>query len=1217
MSKTQKKQSNDNISMPKKSQYQKALQYYGLQGKSAVQVSNRFGYNPTYSIKKKNGVVEKKKVLATNPNYQDRVEAYLLNKWKDDTVQLVANYNITFKKKGREGVIKFTLQGTKNELSTASKSRFEARKKKLEEDYGDEFKDLDYYQSGDYTKVGERVGNGIDNGKTITTTTGGQRKVGMRGNRAVSKMRDMFSLKFSGDEDQVWDRKEGTCVFDYLYWAYKDKDNFTSFFKGTKCKPITREQAYDKLNILLRGDEVENPLKEGVNVYQLENFCDKFCLNMYALDQTDCLISFYKPKKNVNNGGGRTPLMFKVFDGHFHPVNEDKRNSVRGKYTKDDKTFKSADIETYKAEKKIEKKINEITELGIDIDKFTGDDSCEYKIIAPTQEEYDEINKKLKQDNYPVSVRNQYAMNFLKKNELKIPFPLTQNHLYVDEGSVVKIIYETENVILLTEPIVPVIKKFYTDLGKPYMGQSLNDIQKTIWMDKYGFNLNEAPFLSTPNSEVLNALSVPRVKYRCHLGLTNPLYNGDEIKQLLKTGSAISVDITKCYCDALYSPRERWIVFNGKETLERYDGKELSLGLYFVKTDDMTLFHQSNWYSKQIILKAKEEGGIVYRITHQIRCVDVIWKKEKFNSEGEIEYTIDNLNLFEPIINDIVELTEQDEDFTLTKMLINSISGLLGKTSSRKKTAFIGTNTDDIWENWVLDDEDNKISNNKQLYFSPIKNEEFTVYLYGVETKVESLTSGLPMYIQILDSANIALYDMTKSVGGTCLYRKTDCIVSLLGKLPEDKIIKYPCSYSDTWGKYRKVDDAETYSYDIVMNVCRGVETPKLSDDWKHYDFNNSSDWKTIIETAIEKGGMLISGRAGTGKSYIVEKGIEAGLLPAEKETRLAPTNRAARNINGTTIHKLLSINGNKATNNLTLLRLKKYKIFIVDEISMLYGDLWRKLCLLKKSSNAIFIIMGDFRQCPPIEEGVNMDYFNHPYAKELANNNICELTSPQRYDLPLWNWLEDFYEEGKCDYDLIQKKKLTIQDILYKKNIVYYNNTREFINNLCMKEKIKNLTKFIVLEVPKNEKLNDKARDAYLYEGLPVMTVKNSQDYEVINSDELIVEDFNSDIITLIRENFEKLVIPINMFHRLFVVNYASTTHKNQGATVEEDINIFDWDRLQKDKRIGYTAISRAKSCGQLTIVDNYKDWRERDDKTYDDYDDNFEVEIDEDFVF
>ena len=54
MSKTQKKQSIDNISMPKKSQYEKALQYYGLQGKSAVQVSRRFGYNPTYSIKRKN-----------------------------------------------------------------------------------------------------------------------------------------------------------------------------------------------------------------------------------------------------------------------------------------------------------------------------------------------------------------------------------------------------------------------------------------------------------------------------------------------------------------------------------------------------------------------------------------------------------------------------------------------------------------------------------------------------------------------------------------------------------------------------------------------------------------------------------------------------------------------------------------------------------------------------------------------------------------------------------------------------------------------------------------------------------------------------------------------------------------------------------------------------------------------------------------------------------
>ena len=181
---------------------------------------------------------------------------------------------------------------------------------------------------------------------------------------------------------------------------------------------------------------------------------------------------------------------------------------------------------------------------------------------------------------------------------------------------------------------------------------------------------------------------------------------------------------------------------------------------------------------------------------------------------------------------------------------------------------------------------------------------------------------------------------------------------------------------------------------------------------------------KSIIEKAIEQGGMLISGRAGTGKSYIIHKGIEAGLLPSETETRMSFTNRAARNIKGTTIHKNMALNANGNSNNKTLHSLCKHKVFIVDEISMLNAFLWNKLMILKQQTKATFILLGDHRQCPPIEDGKEIDYFIHPYAKRLVNNNRCELTTPQRYDLKLWKWLEDFYEEGIVG-DEIEKKKL------------------------------------------------------------------------------------------------------------------------------------------------------------------------------------------------
>ena len=1184
MIKTKKNNSKPNVGMPK-SNYDKALEYYNLQGKSARQVASRINYTPTIKVKVK-GKPEKQQTITDTKSerYINKVKDELIKRWKDATTQVIGIYSLRFKrydkqkKRYYDAETKFNVTGNKANINELAELEFDKRVRIYQEQY-DESRDFQYQQSGEIIPVGEKTGSGVDNGKTITTTKGGQRKVGMKGHKAVIKMRDSFSLKFSNDE-QEWDRGQGTCVFDYIYTHYKCKG-----LNGTKTKPKTRDEAYIWLDELLRIDETERPLIDGVSVYQLENFCDHMNCNMYVYDETEGLIEYYKSKKPQGN---TESLMFVVYDGHFNPIPNDKRKSLSIKASQDKPSIKSNDIERYENKKK-------------------ETETKTYEIIAPTQEEYDAIKEQLKQQNYPISVRNQVALNYLKENGMKVPYPLTGNNLYVVDNAIVKMKYDDK--IILTEPINPKIQKWCMDNDIEFKGDDYGGILNRIWLNKYGFTIDDAPFLSKPNVEVLNALSANKVKYRTHLGLTydGQQYNQESIINMLNNGDAISVDISKCYCDALYNPRERWIVFNGKELLEEYDRKPLTLGLYFIITDDMTLFHKSNWYSKQIITKAIQEG-IKFKISHQIRCVDVEWEREKYDENDMSIWKLNNANLFKDIIDEIVELTEQDEDFTITKVVINSLSGCLGKTSYISKTASLNTKLSDIWENWIVADKDKVIENNENIYISEMTDGDRKLYLYGVEKKVEYQSSGLPMYIQILDSSNIALYDMIKAVGGTCIYRKTDCIVSIGGKLPDDRLINYPCSYQDTWGRYRLVDDGINFNYDVVMNEYRAVEIPRLSKEWEHWDFNDSNDWKFILETAITKGGMLISGRAGTGKSYIIKKGIEAGLLSPEKETRMSFTNKAARNIDGMTIHNNMKLDINNKTNYKTINYLGKYEIFVVDEISMINRDLWDKLCLLKKTTGAIFILLGDYRQCPPIEIGNSVDYFNHPYAKYLSNYNICELTIPQRYDMKLWNWLEDFYERLIVGDDIV-KKKLTIDNILYRKNICFMNKTRRNINELCMKEKIKDMTRFMVLDVP--EKCSNKyAQLTYIYKDLPVMAIVCNKSLDIINSDEFIVTDFdpnNSNITMKSEYTGDELTIDNKEFHKSFVVNYAATTHKSQGATITEDINLWDWEWLRGDREVGYTAVSRAKCCEQLTIVVN-QDELFQDDNAVDDEQDWFD---------
>ena len=322
-------------SMPK-SNYQKALEYYGLAGKNSKQVASRFNFNPTYVIKRKNGTKDKKVVKPDNPNYDRRVEEYLIKKWKNDTQEYIGTYNMYFKKydktskKMKDVAVKITARGTKDSILLDALAQYNTRKQRYEEDYPEN--DSYALDEEPVSLIPYTAGSGIsvEKQRVESSVSGGQRVVGKRGVKRTMKMKRAYQfLKFAKDDNGnpcEWDRNEGTCVFDYLYWKFKDVKGFDKFFNGTKTKQKTREEVYDELNDLFKGTEIDeqNPLRDGVSVSQLESFCEEFKIAMYAWDKDDSLVEYYKPSKT----GGRGVLIFNVFDNHFSPIDEIGRAHV-------------------------------------------------------------------------------------------------------------------------------------------------------------------------------------------------------------------------------------------------------------------------------------------------------------------------------------------------------------------------------------------------------------------------------------------------------------------------------------------------------------------------------------------------------------------------------------------------------------------------------------------------------------------------------------------------------------------------------------------------------------------------------------------------------------------------------------------------------------------------------------------------------------------------
>ena len=100
-------------------------------------------------------------------------------------------------------------------------------------------------------------------------------------------------------------------------------------------------------------------------------------------------------------------------------------------------------------------------------------------------------------------------------------------------------------------------------------------------------------------------------KKRNHIGLINEKYS-----DLLDDPDTVAKDISKCYSSVMYSPLEDWIRYDFNDKWEKYDGK-LKLGLYYIETDDTTLFRKSDVYSSAIIGKALQEN-IKFKIISQL-----------------------------------------------------------------------------------------------------------------------------------------------------------------------------------------------------------------------------------------------------------------------------------------------------------------------------------------------------------------------------------------------------------------------------------------------------------------------------------------------------------------------------------------------------------------------------------------------------------------------
>lgn len=410
------------------------------------------------------------------------------------------------------------------------------------------------------------------------------------------------------------------------------------------------------------------------------------------------------------------------------------------------------------------------------------------------------------------------------------------------------------------------------------------------------------------------------------------------------------------------------------------------------------------------------------------------------------------------------------------------------------------------------------------------------------------------------------------------------------------------------------------------MNTITAIEHQSLS-----------KEQKSVIE-AIDKGqNILVTGGAGTGKSfllnYLKRNYGEAGIAIT------ASTGIAAVNIGGSTIHSfsgigLANMPIDQIISNLFGVKFAKIrkrilrtKILAIDEVSMISANLLEILDqvfrAVKQNDKVMggmqILLFGDFLQLPPVAK----------YGDDFKNSQFCfHSQSWQELDLKIFNFKEIFRQNDEKFIKILNNLRIGKIDEEDEENL--RSRIKANDNNLSIRPtiltshnyKAEQINETELKKIPSQEQVysakyfgNDSKiellkknclaqQSLRLKIGVQVMMIKNTYQKDgIINGSLGVVTSFSSKknypivkftngveltisteewVIEKFDENTGEVVVEAGVTQIPLILSYAITIHKSQGLTLDKiscDLSeIFSPGQA-------YVALSRARRLEDVFI--------------------------------
>ena len=353
----------------------------------------------------------------------------------------------------------------------------------------------------------------------------------------------------------------------------------------------------------------------------------------------------------------------------------------------------------------------------------------------------------------------------------------------------------------------------------------------------------------------------------------------------------------------------------------------------------------------------------------------------------------------------------------------------------------------------------------------------------------------------------------------------------------------------------------------------------------------------------------VIAGYAGTGKSTLVSHIVDALDISPYDVCYVAFTGKASLVLrekgceNSMTAHKLLYHSKEKpdGTFEHTPRRVleEKYKLIVVDEVSMIPADMWDLLL----THNTHVIALGDPGQLPPIDGESELLAHPHVFLDEVVrqaqDSEIIRLSMDIREGMSLKpyngneviiiskNQLNDFYYSGADQ--IIAAKNITRNDINFKcRQIKFGNNVPNYPiekeKAICLKnywnvlsDSGDPLINGMIGEISGIKFRHDVAK----YENImnANFTIGDKNQFRQLFMDYKLFAESKQTVNSDNWKEFRGMVKPM-----LFDYAYCITCHKSQGSEFDKVLVFNEYMKSTDHKRWLYTAATRAKK--KLIIV-------------------------------